>query len=1282
MSPNSGNNPKKSKKEAGPLNSTNFWMVAIFGVLISVIGGYLFRLNQMRIEGEKDRQAESERLTKTIAQLLPLKNQAIGELENQTVGRAEFADEAFSKIASELPDDPLGPNNLIVTRILRLDNLVQPEAQGAAVVDPQARKKAKEAAQTALLEALEKYRSRLAKGWRASVLEAIAYDRLSQATEDENLQTEYDNRFRDAMLAASEAEPNNPSIPWYYAKGLVRLSAKYPQLAEERGPAIRKVMALVPKNLAAIVNVPPLWEGEAKPSEEDIRQVAEGLAELGPRIVEQVNLTENTDPDRIKQLLGEASDLVKQAKWPQAANKVRSICNSILSSELQKSDLALLDLHPVELVIHEFGGENGAPMDASEADLKPMAYKKLETIAQVAKAVAIADVNLDGVSEIVALGGSELKIYERDAKGAWSVITTIPVSASATGMRMGVLARLESRLDKPKDDLPTAATSSPSERRGNQAVVGCNSQPNCRVFPPDIVVYGPEGIEIHQNKTAVSNGVTTFETIAAPDAMKELKGIRTLEMVDLEADGDLDFAVATNDGLRLFTNLAEYQFREISSAFVGEGPRSQFNQIAFADWDRDVDLDLIVVGDDGAVSLVENLLHNQFRFRPLSREKRLAKAISIVEWDGNVSWDLLSVGDAATVDLTTSSRWKNSSAKTLTQNMKSVIQNEATAVISGDLDNDGWIDALAWSNEQIVLLRNRGGTLALETLNEPKFDSIASVELVDVNGDGSLEFVVADAQGIHILGNASASDGYWLNICAVGLMDSLARCNNAAIGSTIEIRSGSHYQAQVVSRQHTHFGLGSERQADVVRIIWTNGLPQSLVKPESQQTLCEEMLLLGSCPYLYAWNGESYEFLTDCLWAAPLGLQVAEGRMAPSRPWEYLLISGDQLKPKNGAYSLQVTEELWEAGYFDKMELLAIDHPADFEVYSNEKVGPARIAEFKVHTVRERLYPRSALDQLGRDWLPTISKRDGRYTKCFDSRLCQGLTPEHYLELDLGAMEADAHVKLYLTGWIYPTDASLNVQISQHPTWEAPKFPTLLIADGAGGWRELDRPMGFPGGKTKTMAVDLEGAFPTSDHRVRIVTTAEIFWDEIFFTRDESDAEVRVSAASPRTADLHYRGFSRVTRGQHNGPESFDYQDVSTTPKWPPMRGEQTRYGDVNELLLEEDDRLVVMSSGDEMTVEFAIEDFPPVPLGWKRDFFLHSVGWDKDANLNTVTGQHIDPLPYVRMPGYPYSRDHAANLESARTLDEREFNAFLSKYQRREAKWETFWRSIQVGGD
>src|SRR6185436_5207312 len=295
-----------------------------------------------------------------------------------------------------------------------------------------------------------------------------------------------------------------------------------------------------------------------------------------------------------------------------------------------------------------------------------------------------------------------------------------------------------------------------------------------------------------------------------------------------------------------------------------------------------------------------------------------------------------------------------------------------------------------------------------------------------------------------------------------------------------------------------------------VRFLFSNGVPQASRFSGGNRRYAERQQLYGSCPFIYTWTGEKFEFFTDFLWAAPIGLQLAEGKMAPSRAWEYLLIPGDRLKEHDGTYDLQITEEVWEAAYFDRMQLIAVDHPADFNVYSNEKVGPPTIASKKIHTVRQPRKPVSAKDQRGRDVLPLLAKRDGKFAQLFEKRIWQGLVEEHFLELDLGKLESTPkQLTLFLTGWIYPTNTSINVNLSQRTDLAYPKLPSLWVPDGKGSWKLAQGFMGFPVGKTKTMAVEIDPTvFPPGDYRVRVVTSAEIYWDDVFFTVNEPAAEL------------------------------------------------------------------------------------------------------------------------------------------------------------------------------
>ena len=213
--------------------------------------------------------------------------------------------------------------------------------------------------------------------------------------------------------------------------------------------------------------------------------------------------------------------------------------------------------------------------------------------------------------------------------------------------------------------------------------------------------------------------------------------------------------------------------------------------------------------------------------------------------------------------------------------------------------------------------------------------------------------------------------------------------------------------------------------------------------------------------------------------------------------------------------------------------------------------------------------------------------------------------------------------------------------------------------------------LGFPSGKDKTVVIDLRGRFLTSDRRVRIRTNLMIYWDEAFFTLAASDVPldgtaqepttgVRVTSLPPKAADLHFRGFSREFRkGGRYGPHWFDYETVSTDPRWSDLAGTYTRYGDVTELLRAGDDMYVVSNAGDEITLRFDAAALPPLPDGWTRTFLIYTDGWVKDGDLNTATGDRVEPLPFRGQSRYPYGADE-------RTPDDEAHARYLEEYQTR----------------
>jgi hypothetical protein len=263
--------------------------------------------------------------------------------------------------------------------------------------------------------------------------------------------------------------------------------------------------------------------------------------------------------------------------------------------------------------------------------------------------------------------------------------------------------------------------------------------------------------------------------------------------------------------------------------------------------------------------------------------------------------------------------------------------------------------------------------------------------------------------------------------------------------------------------------------------------------------------------------------------------------------------------------------------------------------------------------------------------------------------------------------ESTESVYLVLTGWILPTDTSLNIQIDQNPALPPIEFPSVWVPDSgeSDGWRKAIPFMGFPGGKTKTIVVDVTDAIVHDDPRLRVRTSAQIYWDDASLVVQSDKPQIVTHELPLLNATVDYHGFSKRFRDDERQPEVYDYQEASVAPKWPPLRGTLTEFGPCEDLLEAWDDSMVVMSSGDEIQIDFAVPT-APIPDGWERDFVLHCVGWDKDADLNTLEGQTIGPLPFRQMQSYPPRVNELAEAREASLTN--------ASHRHRRQSFRSFW--------
>ena len=1161
-----------------------------------------------------------------------LKNQSLAYLENQELDEAEGYLHELAKI---MPDELFCVRNLAVLDVMRLGTGPQNNTHLN-------RKKA--------IESIQRL-----KPIDASEVPLLLEAKVAHHAEDVE-------QSLALLQKARELSPNDAAIAFEIYKSTQ--FAKTEERKKIRFRAIQEAYTLSPRNSILItrylqeqsINEHPDFAKTLEQAEKILEPYAEGIKRYSPRKYDILEFIQN------------ARDAHQKGNWKSAYGYVTNLFHITNSSPLGLSDRRLIARNLLEYAAFDFSEEfrSAHPLSRRIEEPISVSWKGTDSFPETDHIFDLqtADIDLDGHPDLCLLDKDKVRIFIQQ-NSAWEEVLLVDIPANFESF---LFVDLDSDADGSKD------ADFFSRKKAEEQLI--------EFADLDLIIWGTGGVRVFRNIWDDQKRIRSFEEVEQPEEFQSLEDVQTVAVADADHDGDLDFLVASSTGLSLWANLGNFQWMNHFPASYLPAARAKFHQILPADWDSDVDLDFFLVGEAGTANgFLENLRHGLFRWRPLEELPEFTSA-SVLDVNHDGTWDLIASTKEGTFLYPSYPEEQQQLRLGTAQNISEL---SSSMIQTWDFDNDGYQDLLLSGPAGRHVLRSESDTLfsKIETpfsTEQPVNADESLIQIEDLDRDGDLDVVLTQT-GLPtemgtIYSNEGGNQNSWLEVQLQGQQvkssesSASGRVNHYGIGSVLEVKYQTGYQKLLVNREVTHVGLGKQKQIDALRVLWTNGIPFNKIKPTSNQFITERQILKGSCPYLYAWNGEQFVFVTDCLWAAPIGLQFAEGVHATPREWEYLKIAKDQLHPKQSEYQIQITEELWEAAYFDQVELIAVDHPNEFDFATNEKVGPPSIANHKLHFYQNTKIPVRIVNQSGRDLLPELREADEIYGKSFEKKLRQGLAKEHFLEIDLGKCPEFQTMTLFLKGWIYPTDTSINIALSTNPDLPSPNPPSLWIPDENGIWQKTLPFTGFPGGKTKTIAMELKRElFSKNDFRARFVTNMEFYWDAVWFTLDEPQPDFHVQSLSLNGADLHYRGFSRISHQKHFAPDFYDYHDVSTTPHWPAMKGGFTRYGNVTELIEQGDDQLVIMGAGDEMTLRFQVPENDP-PEGWVRQYLLHNIGWDKDADLNTVLGESVEPLPYRGIRNYP---GDIPNEDVRKKIDHQ-----LKTFHTRQQSSHRFWNALR----
>jgi Tfp pilus assembly protein PilF len=791
----------------------------------------------------------------------------------------------------------------------------------------------------------------------------------------------------------------------------------------------------------------------------------------------------------------------------------------------------------------------------------------------------------------------------------------------------------------------------------------------------DLAVCESSGIHLFHNE-----GDGKFADVTEKVGLRREPSCVAATFVDYDHDGDLDLyltmppSTATEKRTNhLWRNNGNSTFTDISDA-TGLNVEATGAGVAITDFNNDRAIDFVLAGGSDGASIYLNPREGKFNLLPAIdfQKEKLPPAVGVTVFDFDKDgWMDIAFTHAGAPGL---SLWRNIQGKKIERvPLPDFNWKHGWGLTWVDYDNDGWLDLVAVGESadgggEIRLLRNLGAagwadvTQKVE-LGNLKLSHPRAVAFADLKGNGSPDLILTqeDVPPL-VLENVGANKNNWLALDLKALSD-----NKSAIGTKVELFAGPLYQKFEISGASGYLsqnappllvGLGSQKVADAIRLLWPTGVPQDEVNLAAMKTIpVGELDRRGSsCPILFSWNGKEYEFIADMIGPGVVGHWIAPGERDLPDPDEYLKVPASSVRAKNGLLSFRFMEPMEETVYLDQVRLLAIDHPADVEVNPNERfVSNPPFPEFRVIATQNARVPSGAWDDHGQNILPLLSRKDRKYVTDFPDVNFTGFTKLHWIELDLGSWNSSKPLRLLLDGFTdYFTATSMYAAEQAGINVIA---PYVEAQDSRGNWVRVIDDMGFPAGLARTMVADLSGKIPPGTRRIRIVSNLKIYWDCVRIDQTPELYHLRVTEVPLANADLAYLGYPREIRLKPASDTVYSYSQFSPTGPYARASGNYTRYGDVKSLLSSSDDKFAIFSSGEGVKLNFDPRNLPELPIGWVRDYFFYADGFEKDLDFYAAHAFTVEPLPKHGLFSYPYPDGHEYPTDNDHLDYELEFN-------------------------
>lgn len=724
----------------------------------------------------------------------------------------------------------------------------------------------------------------------------------------------------------------------------------------------------------------------------------------------------------------------------------------------------------------------------------------------------------------------------------------------------------------------------------------------------DLLLLDADGVlSLALNEGKIFRPLEESPGLPSMPIVKELIAVR-----DLDEDGDPDLLLLTSEGLTWISGAPEWNFT-LSPAgrplLSGSKNDPNIRNASLADINGDLREDLMFISGDKL----------RMSTRNANFKSPVGEALFVHSFPPPERVDVLDIKETfpcdfnndGSLDMVCNHKFDGDAFRCGIQNPNFVSfgSTEGTILASGDIDGDGDIDLISGFGETLGLQRS------LFTQKNPSLHSFRA----------------------HLGGRRDGDD---------------RRTNLLGFGTRVELRSPGlatvRYQEGTRGHKARGFqplviGVGNRNSIDNITLNWPDGVLQAElnVPTDTCQEIEEVQRKASSCPVLFTFGNGRWNFITDFMGGGGLGFWIGPGEFAPSEPTEVVRIKPDLIEPIDGVVRLSVMEPMQEICYTDRLSLIAVDHPPAQECYPEEYFpvrGAPPSGEPLLIEKSKRTFPTHVYDLEGPVELSKVLESDRVYAgpRSLIPEWVGYCSPQEWIFefTDLKIEDMNQRSALFLDGWVeYPYS---RVNFAAWQGQQRLSAPTISWRkNDASPWNLIGNEFGYPAGMPKTMVLDVSEVLAQGARQFRFASNLELYWDQVFLApvRDPQ----RKHVLPLKSALLRDGGYPKEYSDDGRLPATYHYSERQPTLDYRAMdRGHVTRLGRVDELILEADDRFVILGGGDELLLEYDASGLPPLKTGWKRTYMLDTFGWCKDLDPYTAERRGVDPLPFMDMSGYP----------------------------------------------